>query len=184
MPWPLPASQPGPDPFMWQSLSLLLPEVGAAAPVLLRVPTTVSGDEPTGSLQTPRGSLCLRVGVCFAHGYSHNGGSLGWEDSRGNHVGGLDWPSFGVQLYCPTGAGLLGGWTEQLPSAPVEAGSHTGWGVHAHCMCLGTSVAEPSLAGSFGGSKAYSLVPFGLSSRPGEAGDRAASRSLCRVAPS
>lgn len=175
MPWPLPASQPGPDPVPWQSLSLLLPEVGAAAPVLLRVPTTVSGDEPTSSLQTLRGSLCFRVGVCFTHGYSHSGGSL-WE------------PCWQPRLVFLWGAAFLPHWSRAsgVLDCPVPLWKPEATQVRAPCPPTAGAQAplwpSPAWPAALGGSRVNSLVPFGPSSPP--QGRGAASRSLRRVAQS
>ena len=36
--------------------------------------------------------------------------------------------------------GLWGGWAEQLPGGPLEAGRHEGRGFMTHCTCLGIAV--------------------------------------------
>lgn len=93
--------------------------MGAAARVLLRVPIIVSGDEQTELFADSEG-VALLEGLPISS-MAMVTVEVPCADSRGNHVGNPDWPFFGVQLHCPTGVGLLGDCTEQLPNSPMEA---------------------------------------------------------------
>lgn len=152
--------QAGSDPFIWQSLSLPLSEMGAAVRVLLRVPTIVSGDEQTKLLTDSEG-VALWEGLSVSSvAMVTVEVTLEGADSRGNHVGNPDWLFFGVQLHCPTGVGLLGGCTEQLPMEALKDGASCALHVLGYLCgcCLGPS---PAWLAVLGASRANTLAPFG-----------------------